>query len=108
MDHNPEETSNQTLSNSVVGAFVGLSTVLLVGSLGLWSWMSRWERQYMLLSLRRNPILEQVSESDLLQLVQLGGRFEILPGTLTLPIWKFRLVIVILILSLITNLILVR
>ena len=76
----------------------------LAGGLGLWSWMSKWERQSMLSSLQLNPVLAQFSESELQQLVQLGGRLEILPGTSTLPTWKLRGILALLMVSTLLNL----
>jgi hypothetical protein len=103
MESKTDTSSSQTHSSLVLGALVGFSTLVLAGGLGLWTWMNRWERQYMLLSLRRNPLLGRASESDLLQLVQLGEQFVILPGTSTLPIWKLRGFLILLGISLTLN-----
>jgi hypothetical protein len=111
MENNPENPRDidwrATLLSSLAGSLGAAFTLYLAGGLGLWSWMSNWERRYMLSSLRHNLQLGQEHESQLLQLVQLGERSEILPGTSTLPTWKLRGFLVLLAASLTANIALI-
>jgi len=107
-ENNPRDIDwRATLLSSLAGSLGAAFTLYLAGGLGLWSWMSNWERQYMLSSLRHNLQLGQEHELQLLQLVQLGERSVILPGTSTLPTWKLRGFLVLLTVSLTLNLVLI-